>query len=230
MVDPDKSPDHYYQECLLLFWTIIAVAARRYTKKPSLLRSLTTPLNRLLWATVGEVPQKYYVVKALGILCVWPLPVRTTSQDQTFMLSGLMLQIAMQIGLHRPSPAQDFSRIRFEMREEELRDRTTTWAAWNVIAQRVATGYGEPPTTVYDWTLSPSGTKEVGYRLPGAMDSRLRIEVFCDKTTRALYNNPSDPVGLADEASKTVLVGVLNRDLQELEQRLGHEDLGTSDC
>ena len=47
-----------------------------------------------------------------------------------------MMQIAMQIGLHRPTHAQDFSKFKIELREEELRDRVTTWAACNVVAQR----------------------------------------------------------------------------------------------
>lgn len=47
-----------------------------------------------------------------------------------------MMQIAMQIGLHRPSHAQDFTKFRVELREEELKDRVKTWAACNVVAQR----------------------------------------------------------------------------------------------
>ncbi len=47
-----------------------------------------------------------------------------------------MMQVAMQIGLHRPSYAQDFTKFRVELREEELKDRVRTWAACNVVAQR----------------------------------------------------------------------------------------------
>ena len=53
------------------------------------------------------------------------------------MLAGLMMQIARQIGLHRPSHVQDFTKLNIELREEELRDRVKTWAACNVIAQRL---------------------------------------------------------------------------------------------
>ena len=70
------------------------------------------------------------------MLCVWPLPISSTSTDPTLMISGLMLQVAMQIGLHRPSHAQDFSKFRVDLREEELKDRVKTWAACNVVAQR----------------------------------------------------------------------------------------------
>ena len=112
------------------------MAARHYTPLPNMLRSLAGALSRLLWATVSDVPQSYFVVKALCVLCVWPLPISSTSADPTFMIAGLMMQIAMQIGLHRPSHAQDFSKFKVELRHEELRDRVKTWAACNVIAQR----------------------------------------------------------------------------------------------
>ena len=52
------------------------------------------------------------------------------------MLAGLMMQIAMQIGLHRPSHSQDFTKFKVELMEEELRDRVRTWAACNAVAQR----------------------------------------------------------------------------------------------
>lgn len=133
-LDTARTPDEYHQSSPLLFWVIISVATRRCD--PSLLTSLAAPLSELLWKTLAEVPQSYIVVKALCILCTWPLPISSTSSDPTFMLSGLMMQIAMQIGLHRPSHAQDFSKFKVELREEELRDRVRTWATCNAVAQR----------------------------------------------------------------------------------------------
>ena len=121
------------------------MAARRFTPEPTLLQSLAGPLSRLLWASLADVPQTYHVVKALCILCTWPLPISSTSTDPTFMLSGVMMQVAMQIGLHRPSHAQDFTKFRVELRAEELRDRVKTWAACNVVAQR----YLSPGLGVY---------------------------------------------------------------------------------
>lgn len=136
LIDADRPPNWFYDTCPLLFWTVIAIGARHYEPDPSLLTQLVQPLNTLLWTTVASVPQDFYVVKALCLLCVWPLPVTTTSADSTMMLVGLMMQMARSIGLHRPSQAQDFSKFKIELREEELRDRVKTWAACNVIAQR----------------------------------------------------------------------------------------------
>ncbi|KAL9613159.1 MAG: hypothetical protein Q9167_002279 [Letrouitia subvulpina] len=221
LLEPEKPADHYYDASPLLFWTIISVAARHYPSDKTLLTSLSGPLSRLLWATLADVPQSYIVVKALCLLCTWPLPISSTSSDPTFMLSGLLLTIAMQIGLHRPSHAQDFARFRVEFREEELKDRVKTWGAVNAVVQRVATGLGQPPSTVYDWTLEPSGADEINYHLPQEVQARLTIERFCNKVTKAFYSNRLDPVGLVDDSQRSSLTDFLARDLEDIEESLG---------
>lgn len=135
-LDPKQTRDEYYNTSPLLFWTIISVAARRYRSDPSLLNSLAGPVTRLVWSALADIPQSYHVVKALCLLCSWPFPTSSTSTDPTFMLCGMMLQVAMQLGLHRPSHSQDFSKFRVELIEEELRDKVRTWAICNIVAQR----------------------------------------------------------------------------------------------
>ena len=136
ILDSSRPPDDFYESSRLLFWVMISVAARRYRGIPALLTSLTPHLNKLLWEHVAEVPQTYLFVKALCVLCSWPLPISSTSSDPTFMLSGLNMHVAMQIGLHRPSHVQDFQKFKAELMEDELRDRVRTWASCNAVAQR----------------------------------------------------------------------------------------------
>jgi hypothetical protein len=52
------------------------------------------------------------------------------------MLSGTMMHMALQVGLHMPDYAQDFSKNHLSLRHEDLKDRYATWAACNVVAQR----------------------------------------------------------------------------------------------
>ncbi|KAI9369132.1 hypothetical protein BJX61DRAFT_520913 [Aspergillus egyptiacus] len=224
-LDRGLSPDDYYTVSPLLFWTIISVGARRYQADPNLLNSLAGPVTRLVWSTLADVPQSYHVVKALCLLCSWPFPTSSTSTDPTFMLCGLMIQVAMQLGLHRPSHTQDFSKYRVELIEEELRDKVRTWAICNIVAQRVATGYGQPPCTLYDWTLSPQESMDPNFKLPESIKDRLDIEKFCDKVTKTLYTNRRDPVGLCSSEERSPLTSFLSRDLDELETRLkAHND------
>lgn len=88
---------------------------------------------------------------------------------------------------------------------------------------RVATGYGQPPSSVYDWTLSPSGLNEPSFRLPPDVERRLLIERFCNKVTKALYSNRLDSVGLIDDAQRSVLTTFLARDFEDIEEKLGTE-------
>src|SRR5690349_17196990 len=114
-LNPDKTPDEYFQRSPLLFWAIVSVGARHYSPEPQLYSSLAGPVSQLAWSTFAEVPQSYHVVKALILLCTWAFPTSSTSTDPTFMLCGVMMQIALQIGLHRPNHAQDFSKFRIEL-------------------------------------------------------------------------------------------------------------------
>ncbi|KIX92056.1 uncharacterized protein Z520_12210 [Fonsecaea multimorphosa CBS 102226] len=220
-LNPDRTPDEYYARSPLLFWTIISVGARHYTPEPDLFASLTGPVMRLVWSTIAEVPQNYHVVKALILLCAWPLPTSSTSTDPTFMLCGMMMQIALQIGLHRPTHAQDFSKFRVELREVELQDRVVVWSVCNIVAQRICTAYGQPPLSIYDWTLGPKPIEtNPNYELPAPVLNRLLIEKFVDKVSRTLYMNPNDPVGLAADAERPTYVSFLAHELEELEDKL----------
>ncbi len=89
---------------------------------------------------------------------------------------------------------------------------------------RVATGYGQPPPTVYDWTLVPTGAHDPGFKLPSDAENRLLIERFSNKVTQALYRNDFDPVGLVSDEQRSPLIIFLAREYHELEQKLQDPD------
>ncbi|KAI5307063.1 hypothetical protein KEM56_005119 [Ascosphaera pollenicola] len=222
-LDPSKSPDEYYNDSPLLYWTIIAIGCRRSHTQATLLKDLKASLMQEVWSALADVPQSYHIVKALALLCTWPFPTSSTSTDPTVLLCGNMMHVAVQIGLHRPSHAQDFSKFKIEFREGELKDRVRTWAVCNIVAQRVYTGYGQPSTTLFDWTLSKKAAADPNYRLPREIQSRLDIELFCAKVSESLYGNRTDPVGLSDDAERYILIKVLSQYLEDL-QKVVEED------
>ncbi|KAJ5646373.1 hypothetical protein N7490_002745 [Penicillium lividum] len=217
-----KPPEVYLGRCPLLAWTIVCVASRRSPSDPGLLSALSGPFSRLLWSTITNVPQDYRVVKALCVLCTWPLPTTSQRTDATFMLSGLMMQIAMQLGLHRPVQAEEFTTFQMGVQGEALKDRLHTWIICNIVAQNVATGYGQPPSTMYDWALEPASLKDADYRLQTDLAIRLRIEKFCDRVTKALYSSRPDP-GEFVSVEKLVVVQLLESELREMEVEFGQE-------
>ncbi|KAK3676595.1 hypothetical protein LTR78_003369 [Recurvomyces mirabilis] len=213
VLNPQWTHAEYYNLHPLLHWTIIAVAARRYPAKPSLLVELQQPLEEMLWTTLSQVPQVYHVCKALALLCAWPLPSASTSQEPTMMLTGVMFQLAMQYGLHRPSHAQDFSRFRVDLREEDIADRLNTWATVNIVAQMVSTGQGQPPLSRWAWYtygLHLDSMKPELHRL-------CQIEKFCDTVTRTLFTMQRDHIVEVDEAQRGLQIDMYARELNEME-------------
>ncbi|KAF7871564.1 hypothetical protein EAF04_003671 [Stromatinia cepivora] len=212
----EQTSDQYYQQDPLLFWVIITVAARRYSADPNLLTNLHGPVTRMLWSKVGEVPNNYHIVKALILLCTWPLPISTTSSDITHILCGVMMKAATGIGLHRPNNTQDFSRVSVDLNREQLHDRVVTWAVCNIVAQSTATGYGQPASTLYDWTLAVRPGEEGPFTISPELSSRLTIERFCDKVSKEMYSNANDPRGVAGDEIRALLTRVYRREYEEI--------------
>ncbi|GJN70316.1 hypothetical protein PLICBS_004370 [Purpureocillium lilacinum] len=227
-LSPQQPPDQYKQQHPLLFWSIIAVAARRFSPAdcPNLLTNLSGPMTRFLWTTIGEVPSNYHVVKAMCLLCTWPLPTSTTTSDPTHILCGVMMKTATGIGLHRPNHIRDFSRVSVELNKEQLHDRVTTWAVCNIVAQNVGTGYGQPASSLYDWTLALRPGDDPALHLSRDLEARLQIERFCDKVSKEMYSNASDPRGVAGDEHRAMLMRVYRRDYGEMQASVLSQQLG----
>ncbi|KAL3454031.1 hypothetical protein BJX65DRAFT_83215 [Aspergillus insuetus] len=220
LLNPHKPPEEYLRRCPFQAWTIICVASRRAPSEPGLLSALSGPFSRLLWSTITGVPQDYRVVKALCLLCTWPLPTTSQRTDATFMLCGLMMQISMQLGLHRPVQAEEFTTFKMEGQGEAVKDRLQTWVLCNIVAQNVATGYGQPPGTIYDWALEPASLRDADYHPSEDLRTRLRIEKFCDRVTKSLYSSRPDPAEFIS-SEKLLIVQLLENELREMELDFG---------
>jgi len=213
LLSPDLHSTTYFGFSPLLYWTILVVASRRYEGRSGLLSELKQPLHQLLWDTISSVPQTYHVVKALCLICAWPLPTSSTSLDPSMVICGNMVQIAMQFGLHRPSHAQDFSRTKLVLREEDIKDRMDTWVAVNIIAQNVSTGYGMPQLSRWNWYTHGIHLD----RISPVFRNRCIIERFNDKITRTLYTMQRDLIVQTDEAHRSLTIDMFSRELEEIE-------------
>lgn len=216
LLSNEVSPASYFELCPLLYWTIITVASRRYQGRPGLLSELKPPMHELLWDTIGSVPQTHHVAKALCLLCAWPLPTSSTSLDPSILICGAMVQVAMQFGLHRPSHAQDFSRTKLELREEDIKDRMNTWVAVNICAQNVSTGYGMPQISRWNWFTHGLHLE----RINRTLKNRCMIERFVDKITRTLYTMQRDLIAQTDETHRALTIDMFSREYDELSSAL----------
>ncbi|KAK8251098.1 C6 transcription factor [Phyllosticta capitalensis] len=223
LLDSTQSVETYMSQSKLLFWTILVVAARHYPKdrnfqdEQRLIHKLTPAYRALVWTNISEVPQNYHVVKALCLLCTWPLPASNTTVDETFMLSGVMMQVAMHHGLHQPSHAQDFSRTHVQLRDEEIKDRLSTWAVCNTVAHCVSVASGQPSTTLFDSALSFE--HDHMDRLPESLVNHVMLERSAARITKALY---SDSGSRSFYDDKSILISYETTNLNDLEARLRH--------
>ena len=96
-----------------------------------------------------------------------------------------------------------------------------------LLLESVATGYGQPPSTIYDWALEPPSLKDADYHLSENLAIRLRIEKFCDRVTKSLYSSKPEPAEFVS-AEKLVIVQILESELREMEVQFGQEISGTT--
>lgn len=201
---PDvDNPSHVLGRSKFLFWTIIMVGSRHFQGDTTLFGRLQAPYKELVKEMVTKAPARdqHHAVKALCLLCSWPLPVTSTTDDMTFTNSGIMMKFAMHLGIHRPSSPADFNNIPINLRAEQITDRLRTWACCNLVAQNVSTGYGQPPETVWDSTLVPQGVGHVPHALV-ELQSRIPIEQAVDNVTRTIYRLEQPGTDLVKEAKR----------------------------
>ncbi|ESZ89865.1 hypothetical protein SBOR_9748 [Sclerotinia borealis F-4128] len=225
--------DQTFAQGPVLGWGIVLVSARRYPQDPTLVLNLSKAYMKFLWNFISDMPQRLASIKALALLCTWPVPLirgftksrndkasatmGLSELDPTSMLSGIMMQIALQTGMHRPHHAQDFLKQTRDVSEAELRDRKLTWAICNIVSQSVSTSNGQPSITIYDWGLG-DGLEQDSEILPPGIKHRLKIEKFCQNVSRTLYGNSSEVTGvLSDVDEQSSVTNMLELQYQQLE-------------
>jgi hypothetical protein len=140
LLNPTKAPDEFYERSPLLFWVIIAVAARRYGEGASILSCLSEAVPKLVWEKVADPPLTYDNLHSLLLLCMWPFTDTHMWSDLSTTLSNVALNAAFHMGLHRPEHVNEFTR-NIRQRKGNLYgtsdpvERRKTWAATNIVAQ-----------------------------------------------------------------------------------------------
>ena len=119
----------------MLFWTVVFVASRHDEENSQRMKELRQPVMQLIYTTLSQNSQSYNIVKGLCLICTWPPHTKSTSTDPTFDLAGVMMAMAMRLGLHRPSHARDFAKDNLVVAPTEVQDRLRTWAACNIVAE-----------------------------------------------------------------------------------------------
>lgn len=149
-VESRLEPNECFAQSPFLFWTIIITGARKYPRDPTLLSQLMPHVAMLTKDAAFSVEKSMHTIQAFMLLCTWPMPHHSISKDLTHVLSGVLLQHTLSVGLHIFGVGQDFSRIKLAADRTQLYSRARLWALCIVICQRVSCTDGVPPVYIPD--------------------------------------------------------------------------------
>ena len=120
----------------LLFWAIVLVGSRRYTRDPTLNLQLAPKVLNLAKSALFAQERMLCSIQALVILCTWHVPIDTLQKDIAPQLAGAMIQLATFIGLHVYGSVQDFSRVPLKYDQQQKTFRARLWSICLYTCQR----------------------------------------------------------------------------------------------
>lgn len=239
VVDVSRGPEKIHSLCPTLFWTIMAVASRRYDKDGELMMRLAdilkiflseitiSPINRFDPGSGGPLLNvaSAYTVQAFLIYTMWPSITSSLSADSSWNTAGIAMYSAIRVGLHCPGYARDFGRIKADNPiYPKISEQLRTWICCNIVSQTVATVYGFPAFTSFDASVLSACDGSSGIDIPEPIKQLMLIQHLEEEVAKTLNSNPKDPLGLSELSERLSLIQILSQKLDELEMRLGKMD------
>lgn len=138
-------PNECYIKSQTLFWAIVLVGSRSLLSDPTLLRGLGSEVLNLALTSFQSMQSLVDDIKGLLLLCTWPCPTSTLLRDNTVALSGLLMNLSLQAGLHTPNT--QFARFSGSGIDNQLSECTELAALW-VYVVIACDRYGFTPCVI----------------------------------------------------------------------------------
>jgi hypothetical protein len=104
---------------------ILAIASRSYSKNPTISTALMQSVLDTLLLSMTSNTTPLYKIQALLLLLTWPFP----KLEVMFPLSGFLMHVAMQNGLHIAMSSHEFARMkRNNFTDVDIQRRSEIWA------------------------------------------------------------------------------------------------------
>lgn len=241
VVDVPKGPERIYRQCPSLFWTIMAVASRRYDKDAMLMNRLASLLKNILSeVTISPVtrfvsgesndPNQFnvasvFTVQAFLIYTMWPPLTSSISADSSWNAAGVAIFSGIRVGLHCPGYSRDFSRVKADKQNyPKINEQTKTWLCCNAVSQTVATVFGFPSFTNFDASVTSACAEDSKIDIPESIRQMTIIQQLENEVEKTLNSNTQDPLGLSELSERLSLVQIMSRKMDELEMKIGKMD------
>jgi hypothetical protein len=127
ILDPSLHPDQYYADSHTLFWSITAVASRRYDDDPGLMMNLAPKVYKLPLKTLFAPLIPISTIKGVLLLLTWCFPPSERFDEIPYALTSAIFHASMKIGLHVPDEAHDFYPFALSPGEQECERRYRLW-------------------------------------------------------------------------------------------------------
>lgn len=217
-LDSQITPNAYYEQSPLLFWAIISAGSRRYTANPNLYALLTEPVLELAWSKMHTSGSVIPNIQGLLILTTWPFPTNSTSKDNTFTLSGMSVNLALQIGLHVPLQGQEYSRTRIDLSNDNIARRVQLWSYCVVVHQKAACALGYPitlPLELFRRKLDLNGVMDFA---PRSLQLELKLASIIGRINSVFSDFSFDDLENQPQAAPAMMLEVFEAQLNELDR------------
>lgn len=231
ILDPHLSPNAYYAQSSLLFWVIIGVASRSYSKNPTLPSALARHVLDTVLLSTASNSAALYKIQALLLLLTWPFP----KMDVMFPLSGLLLHLAMLNGLHIPMSTHEFAKMKKNhLAEIDIHRRSELWAHCIIVYQqyvchstgelsclmysRACLSKGQPGRALLD--LVPESGKTLFERLHPSVSLRLKCLDISTRCSCAVLENGVRTMSAEQERALNIILRTFEHQLDDLEAQL----------
>ncbi|GKT46705.1 replication factor A protein 1 [Colletotrichum spaethianum] len=210
-----QDPDRLYKQSPILFWTLIAISSRRYTRDAGLFPFLVENLPREVWAAVSTPPISMSTVNALLVLCTWPLPTIRFLSDPSSSYIAIAQNAALMLGLHTGRGTHPEFCIG-PNRQTDITDEEAcfTWMGYNIQAQRVAASNGYPPPAGF--FNEAVNRAAAGRSLPDALGYfgvLYEMQKFSNRLSRTMFSVAEEGEGVPD-----TVIQLLEDELNKLRQ------------
>lgn len=138
----DFNIENTYAQSEFLFWVVCAVACT----EQELLNHLRAKVESLIQLSTTGAVRSIRTIQAFLILCAWPFPYSSLLDEKSFTFSSLAVQFSLQLGLHCPNFAYEYSSKK-EVLQVPAKPRLETWITCFIVAIRESSKYGVPCST-----------------------------------------------------------------------------------
>ncbi|KIX01449.1 uncharacterized protein Z518_09175 [Rhinocladiella mackenziei CBS 650.93] len=220
ILDPYRTNESCYETSPLLFWSIIAVAARQLQLDDNFLMQLGSELSRTLWATVASNTFSTQHVQAMLLLASWPLPDIRLWTDKSLTISIMGMKSAMIMGMHRPGCEHEYSKDSAQLNTRwDALERSRTWIASVALCQSLSLDLGHGSVSDFDdWSIRSACSMDSSSaaNVPLQIRHSLMIQRCSHDALRSLAQAADGPYGIPAGPNCFDLIAHCEQQFQDL--------------